>query len=186
MSKKRMGIIAVVTLLVLISSNTCVAATKKKPTPAPAKTDARLLQDNCRRECEDLFQKKYAVDNKLFPHIDKSFSYRHHYNLKMNKCFMLIIETGSNHSHKRMKLIDNRQNLDAAQGAGIQSAQNVVAGGAQALVTGHCGPKAFRVLKAAGVDVYTSDAPTVAAALALFREGTLKKSLDADVEGHWA
>ena len=83
-------------------------------------------------------------------------------------------------------LIDNRQNLDAAQGAGIQSAQNVVAGGAQALVTGHCGPKAFRVLKAAGVDVYTSDAPTVAAALALFREGMLKKSMDADVEGHWA
>ena len=74
MSKKRMGIIAVVTLLVLISSNTCVAATKKKPKPVPAKTDARLLQDNCRRECEDLFQKKYAVDNKLFPHIDKSFS----------------------------------------------------------------------------------------------------------------
>lgn len=109
MSKKRMGIIAVVTLLVLISSNTCVAATKKKPKPAPAKTDAGLLQDNCRRECEDLFQKKYAVDNKLFPHIDKSFSYGHHYNLKMNKCFMLIIETGSNHSHKRMKLIDIRQ-----------------------------------------------------------------------------
>ncbi len=83
-------------------------------------------------------------------------------------------------------LVDNKQNLSAAQGAGIQSAQNVVAAGAQALVSGHCGPKAFRVLAAAGIQVYTSDAPTVAAALALHREGKLKESLAADVEGHWA
>ncbi len=83
-------------------------------------------------------------------------------------------------------VVVNLQNLNAAQGAGIQSAQTVAASGAQVLVTGHCGPKAFRVLKAAGIDVYTSDAPTVAAALTLYREGKLKKSLDADVEGHWA
>ena len=83
-------------------------------------------------------------------------------------------------------VIDNQQNLSAAQGAGIQSAQNVVAGGAQALVSGHCGPKAFRVLAAAGLKVYTSDAPTVAAALELYRDGKLKESVAADVEGHWA
>jgi predicted Fe-Mo cluster-binding NifX family protein len=83
-------------------------------------------------------------------------------------------------------VVDNAQNLNAAQGAGIQSAQNVAATGAQALVSGHCGPKAFRVLAAAGLKVYTSDAPTVAAALELFREGKLKESISADVEGHWA
>ena len=83
-------------------------------------------------------------------------------------------------------MIDNQQNLNAAQGAGIQSAQTVAAGGAEALVTGHCGPKAFRVLAAANIKVYTSDAPTVAAALELYREGTLNESVAADVEGHWA
>jgi len=83
-------------------------------------------------------------------------------------------------------VIDNQQNLNAAQGAGIQSAQTVAAAGAQALVTGHCGPKAFRVLAAAGIQIYTSDAPTVAAALALYREGKLTASAQADVEGHWA
>ena len=83
-------------------------------------------------------------------------------------------------------VVDNAQNLNAAQGAGIQSAQTVAAGGAQALVTGHCGPKAFRVLAAAGIKVYTSDGPTVAAALELYREGKLKESVAADVEGHWA
>ena len=85
-----------------------------------------------------------------------------------------------------LAVLDNQQNLNAAQGAGIQSAQAVAAGGAQALVTGHCGPKAFRVLAAAGIKVYTSDAPTVAAALELFRDGKLKESVAADVEGHWA
>ena len=80
-----------------------------------------------------------------------------------------------------------RQVLDAPFSGDVETfRQAVAAGGAQALVTGHCGPKAFRVLAAAGVKVYTSDAPTVAAALELYREGKLKESVAADVEGHWA
>ena len=81
--------------------------------------------------------------------------------------------------------IDNQQSLDAAQGAGIQAAETVVRSGAQAVITGHCGPKAFRVLSAAGVKVYNTDQPTVAAALAAYKAGTLKPAESADVEGHW-
>jgi predicted Fe-Mo cluster-binding NifX family protein len=81
--------------------------------------------------------------------------------------------------------IDNRQNLNAAQGAGIQAAETVVRSGAQALITGHCGPKAFRVLSAADIAVYTSDAATIAEALAQFQAGTLQRADSADVEGHW-
>jgi predicted Fe-Mo cluster-binding NifX family protein len=81
--------------------------------------------------------------------------------------------------------IDNQQSLDAAQGAGIQAAETVVRSGAQIVVTGHCGPKAFRVLSAAGVKVYNADQPTVAAALAAYKAGTLKPAESADVEGHW-
>ena len=83
-------------------------------------------------------------------------------------------------------LISNQQNLSAAQGAGIQAAQTIVKAGAQALITGHCGPKAFRVLEAAGVKVYNSDAPTIAAALARFQAGELTVAKVANVEGHWA
>ncbi|MFA4943425.1 MAG: NifB/NifX family molybdenum-iron cluster-binding protein [Lentisphaeria bacterium] len=84
-------------------------------------------------------------------------------------------------------LVDNRQNLDAAQGAGIQAAQNLAATGARALITGHCGPKAFRVLQAAGIQVYTTPgAPTVAAAVEAYRAGRLQPLAAADVEGHWA
>ena len=82
-------------------------------------------------------------------------------------------------------VIDNRQNLNAAQGAGIQSAETVARLGASCLVTGHCGPKAFRVLSAAGIKIFNTDAPIVAAAFEQCRSGQLAEANSADVEGHW-
>jgi predicted Fe-Mo cluster-binding NifX family protein len=83
------------------------------------------------------------------------------------------------------EVVDNEQNLNAPQGAGIQSAQTVAGTGAGHLVTGHCGPNAFKVLQAAGIKIYNADAATVADALKLFLSGALKPSGSADVEGHW-
>jgi len=80
---------------------------------------------------------------------------------------------------------DNSPNMNAAQGAGVQAAETVTRLGAKAIVTGHCGPKAFRVLAAAGVAVYPTDAPTVAEALARYRAGRLQAASGADVDGHW-
>ena len=39
--------------------------------------------------------------------------------------------------------IDNLAGMNAAQGAGIQAAQNVIDNGAIVLITGHCGPRRF-------------------------------------------
>ena len=83
------------------------------------------------------------------------------------------------------EVVDNEQNLDAAQGAGIQSAETVARQGVKGLVTVHCGPKAFRVLAAAGIKVFNTDAPTVAEALKQYRSGDLVEARSADVEGHW-
>lgn len=41
---------------------------------------------------------------------------------------------------------NNDQNLNIAQGAGIQTAQNVAKTGAKAVITGNVGPKAFSAL----------------------------------------
>jgi predicted Fe-Mo cluster-binding NifX family protein len=82
------------------------------------------------------------------------------------------------------EVVDNQQNVQAAQGAGIQAAETVARLGAQALVTGHCGPKAFRVLRAAGIKIYNTDARTVAEALDRYRAGGLTEATSADVEGH--
>ncbi len=83
------------------------------------------------------------------------------------------------------EVVDNSQNLNAAQGAGIQSAQNVVKAGVAAVVSGHCGPKAFRALSAAGVKVYNCEFRTVKEAVQAFKSGGLKEADSADVEGHW-
>ena len=82
-------------------------------------------------------------------------------------------------------VIDNHQNFQAAQGAGIQAAQHVVNCGARAVITGHCGPKAFRVLSAAKVAIYNCEAATVADAIDQYKSGHLKPAQSADVEGHW-
>ncbi len=94
----------------------------------------------------------------------------------------LIYDTENN----TFVLIDNKQNLAAAQGAGIQSAQCVIEAGAQALILRHCGPKAFRVLATAGVAVYLSEALTLGEALEQYKAEKLKRMQAADVEGHWA
>jgi predicted Fe-Mo cluster-binding NifX family protein len=83
------------------------------------------------------------------------------------------------------RLVDNQPGQDAAQGAGIQAAETMARLGVGGLVTGHCGPNAVRVLRAAGIAIYTTDVPTVADALEAFRAGTLARIDSADVEGHW-
>ncbi len=81
-------------------------------------------------------------------------------------------------------VIDNRKTMDTAQGAGIQSAETVARSGVKAVVTGNCGPKAFRVLSAAGIRIFNTGAATVREALDLYRAGGLKEADSANVEGH--
>jgi len=95
--------------------------------------------------------------------------------------FFLIYDTANLEHH----FVDNTQNLESSQGAGIQSAQHIVNAGAQALLTPHCGPKAFKVLQTAKVDVYTCNLETAKQAIGAYRDGLLSKTDQADVEGHW-
>jgi predicted Fe-Mo cluster-binding NifX family protein len=81
--------------------------------------------------------------------------------------------------------ISNEQNLNAPQGAGIQAAQYILDSGAEAVVTAHCGPKAFRVLSGSGIKVYIGVEKTVKDALAAIASGTMKATDNANVEGHW-
>ncbi|MCL5058264.1 MAG: NifB/NifX family molybdenum-iron cluster-binding protein [Actinobacteria bacterium] len=86
----------------------------------------------------------------------------------------------------QFKAVSNEKSFEASQGAGIQAADNVTRLGVDSVITGHCGPKAFRVLKAAGKKVYTGGGGTVAEMLDRFKKGELKEAETADVEGHWA
>lgn len=80
----------------------------------------------------------------------------------------------------------NEQNLNAAQGAGIQTAQNVVNLNANAVISGHCGPKAFTVLKAGDIKIYTVPNGTIIEeAIKQLENGELTMAGGADVQGHW-
>lgn len=95
----------------------------------------------------------------------------------------ILIDTETNAA----TILENTQNMNAAQGAGIQSAQNVINAGADAVVTGNCGPKAFQVLQAAGVKIYhTQQHETVAEALRALLSGALHAADSANVDSHWS
>jgi predicted Fe-Mo cluster-binding NifX family protein len=81
--------------------------------------------------------------------------------------------------------VENTGGAGAVQGAGVQAAETVARLGAECLVTGHCGPKAFRTLQAAGIAVYTGASGTVATALEQLESGSLERAAGPDVGGHW-
>ena len=81
-------------------------------------------------------------------------------------------------------VIENK-NIDAAGGAGISSAKVVIDAGAEAVLTGNCGPNAERTLRAAGVKIYTRATGTVAEALELFKNGKLTEADGPNVESHF-
>ena len=96
------------------------------------------------------------------------------------KFFVLVdSETGQSSAH------DNAQNVNAAQGAGIQAARNVIELGAEAVVTGNVGPKAFSALSAGGVKVYLGASGSVSEAIEQLGAERLECVSKANVDGHW-
>ncbi len=84
---------------------------------------------------------------------------------------------------KQHEAIDNKQNVHAVQGAGIQAAEIVARQKPVCLLAGHCGPKAFKALQTAGIPVFIGIQTTVADAIQQYIAGTLKPSKGPDVEG---
>ena len=81
--------------------------------------------------------------------------------------------------------LDNSENVNAFKGAGIQAAAMVGDSGADILLTGFCGPNAFKTLQAAGVKVANNANGTVRDALEAFKKGEFSFADNANVEGHW-
>lgn len=81
-------------------------------------------------------------------------------------------------------VIEN-ENPAAAGGAGINSAKVVTDAGAQAVLTGNCGPNAQRTLSAAGIKLYTGLTGTVAEATELFKNDKLTEAAGPNVQPHF-
>jgi predicted Fe-Mo cluster-binding NifX family protein len=75
-------------------------------------------------------------------------------------------------------------NASAGGGAGIQSAQLVAEKDVKVVLTGNCGPNAFRTLEAAGIQVVIGAAGTVREAVEEYKAGRLKATGGPNVESH--
>jgi len=94
-------------------------------------------------------------------------------------CF-IIIDTET----MDFNVVEN-ESVAAAGGAGISSAKVVIDAGAEAVLTGNCGPNAEHTLTASGVKLYTGATGTVAEAVELFKSGKLTEATGPNVEPHF-
>lgn len=95
--------------------------------------------------------------------------------------YFLIVDTET----FEFEVVDNRKNVDSFKGAGIQAATDVSRKGAMALLTGFCGPNAFKTLNASGIKVANDAEGTVKEAVDAFKSGKYAFADEANTEGHW-
>jgi len=95
--------------------------------------------------------------------------------------YILIVDTDT----IAFEVVDNSDNVNAFKGAGIQAATMVSDKGAEVLMTGYCGPKAFATLDATGVKVVSDVTGTVRDAVAALKAGTVTYSTAANKEAYW-
>ncbi len=95
--------------------------------------------------------------------------------------YILIVDTET----MKFDAIDNNDNVNAFKGAGIQAATMISEKGAEVLLTGYCGPNAFKTVDAAGIKVVSDVTGTVEEAVSAFLAGPVEYSTGANAEGHW-
>jgi predicted Fe-Mo cluster-binding NifX family protein len=95
--------------------------------------------------------------------------------------YFLLVDTET----MGFEVVENKQNLALLQGAGIQAAQTLAQHQPEVLLTGNCGPKAFKTLQAAGIKVVVGVGGKIENAIRAHLQGEYQYATEANVEGHW-
>jgi len=95
--------------------------------------------------------------------------------------YILVVDTAD----FSFEALDNSENVNAFKGAGIQAAKMVSDRGAEVLLTGFCGPNAFKALQAARVGVANNAGGTARGAVQAYIEGRLPLSEEPNAEANW-
>ncbi|MGD9948218.1 MAG: NifB/NifX family molybdenum-iron cluster-binding protein [Desulfobulbus sp.] len=95
--------------------------------------------------------------------------------------YIVVVDTDT----MDFEAVDNSTNVNAFKGAGIQAATMVCEKGAEVLMTGYCGPKAFTTLEAGGVKVVSDVTGTIRDAVETYKAGKVTYSTGANKEAHW-
>ena len=83
----------------------------------------------------------------------------------------------------KFEFVENTSVMSGS-GAGISSAQNIAGMGAQAVLTGNCGPNAYQTLSAANVQVITGVSGTVKEAIEGYKAGRYKATSGPTASAH--
>jgi len=75
-------------------------------------------------------------------------------------------------------------NMNAGGGAGIQTAQMLSEQDVKAVLTGNCGPNAFQVFNAAGIQVITGVSGVIRNAVEQFKNGAFSQAAQPNVAPH--
>lgn len=94
--------------------------------------------------------------------------------------YLVLVETEG----MAFEAIEN-PSVQAAGGAGVQTAQMVAAIGATAVLTGNVGPNAYHALTAAGVKVYIGATGAVREAVESYLRGEMTESAAPSVGSHF-
>ena len=85
---------------------------------------------------------------------------------------------------KQFEAMENSA-IMASGGAGISSAQAIAGEGISAVLTGNCGPNAYRVLSAAGISILTGVSGRVTDAVDAYNSGKYQNTSQPTVEAHF-
>ena len=95
---------------------------------------------------------------------------------RMGRAYWLMIyETKTN----SWQAINNETARNAINGAGQQTANLLIDLGVEAVLTGEVGPRAFRLLNSAGIEIYLGAAGTVMDTLVAWHDGNLTRTRSA-------
>ncbi len=99
---------------------------------------------------------------------------------RFGRCpYFLFVDT-EDLSHEAVK----NESVTLGGGAGVQTAQMVAQRGVASVLTGNCGPNAYRALEAAGVEVIAGCSGTVRQAVQKFTSGEYKAIEQPNVASH--
>jgi len=76
-------------------------------------------------------------------------------------------------------------NLDVEDDAGIKSARFIVSKGAEVVITGNCGPRAFQELSDAGIEIIIGLMGTIRQAIEIYKKGNLLTTSISNVEEYF-
>jgi predicted Fe-Mo cluster-binding NifX family protein len=84
-----------------------------------------------------------------------------------------------------LEAVNNAENCNAMRGAGIQAGKLLADRKVDILITGNCGPNAFKTLRAAGIQIVEEQSGKVRDALERLNRNELAFADQPNVEAHW-